>query len=232
LFRAVSTSTRRQLEARAPGKPIVVFPAWIDTEAFDNVRREVLLQDCWDLLFAGVLAPIKGIEVLLEAFARVADQCPQAQVTVVGRPVSPRYLGHLRRRAKDLGLADRVTFESEIPPLQLARLMGRARGLVLPSYSEGFPRVLIEAMLCGTPVLASQVGGIPEIIRHGEDGYLVPPGDPQRLAEAIARLYADTDIEAMSRRAKASARRLLSAEPFVDGHRKLFMQAHALWAAR
>ncbi len=231
LFRAVSMSTRRQLESRAPGKPVVAFPAWIDTEVFEDAHREELLQNCRDLLFAGVLAPVKGIEVLLDAFARMADQWPQARVWVVGRPEGARYLGQLRRRARDLGLADRVIFQNEISPSELARLMGRARGLVLPSYSEGFGRVLIEAMLCGTPVIGSRVGGIPEIIHDGEDGYLVPPGDPQQLAEAIAKLYTDADIEAMGRRAKASARRLLTAEPFVDGHRKLFMQARALWAA-
>jgi glycosyltransferase involved in cell wall biosynthesis len=231
LFRAVSLSTRRQLEARAPGKPIVQFPAWIDTDAFDNARREIPLGRCWDLLFAGVLAPVKGVEVLLEAFARVAGQHPQSRVWVVGRPESARYLGHLRLRARDLGLAHCVVFENEIPPSQLAGLMGRVRGLALPSYSEGFPRVLIEAMRCGTPVLGSRVGGIPEIIHDGEDGYLVPPGDSERLAEAMTKLFSDKDIEGMGRRAKDAARHLLSPETYVDGHRQLFMQAHALWAA-
>lgn len=108
LFRTVSMSTRRQLEAIVPGKPVVVFPAWIDAEVFDQSPREILLQNCQDLLFAGVLAPVKGIEVLLDAFARVADQHPQARVTIVGRPESARYLRHLKQRAKELGGADRV----------------------------------------------------------------------------------------------------------------------------
>lgn len=231
LLRAVSMSTRRQLEATAPGRPIVVFPAWLDAEVFEAAPREALERNCQDLLFAGVLAPVKGIEVLLDAFARVVDRHPQARVTIAGRPESARYLRHLKQRAGELGLADRVVFEGEVPAPQLAHLMGRARGLVLPSYSEGLSRVLIEGMLRGTPAISSRVGGIPEIIHDGENGYLVPPGDAQRLAEAIAKLFADPDIEAMGQRARASAKRLLSTAPFIDGYRSLLVQAHALWAA-
>ena len=211
LLRAVSISTRRQLEASAPGKPIVVFPAWIDAEVFEDSRREEPLQNCWDLLFAGVFAPVKGLEVLLNAFARVVGPYPRVRLMIVGRPVSERYLRQLRQRAQDLGLADRVIFQGEVPASDLAILMGRARGLILPSYSEGYPRVLIEAMLRGTPVIASRVGGIPEIVHDGEDGYLVPPGDPQLLADAMAKLCSGDGLEAMGQRARASASRLLAA---------------------
>ena len=103
--------------------------------------------------------------------------------------------------------------------------MARARLLVLPSYSEGLPKVLIEAMLCGTPVLASAVDGIPEIVEDGVSGWLVPPGDVNALADKLLHAFREADVDRMGENAREFATRFFSTGTYVKHYGELFALA-------
>jgi glycosyltransferase involved in cell wall biosynthesis len=154
------------------------------------------------LVFAGRLGPQKAVGVLLSALADVRD------VTLVIAGDGPDR-ATLERRARGLGLEDRVRFLGGVPRGEVLRLFGAADASVLPSAWENFPHTVVEALAVGCPVIATAVGGVPEVVHDGANGLLVPPGDPEALRGAIARFFADDELR----------RRLAEAAPAaVAGH--------------
>jgi glycosyltransferase involved in cell wall biosynthesis len=134
------------------------------------------------LVFVGNLFPVKGIDVLVAALARLHADGGLARLTVIGQgPLRPA----LERQVAELGMSDRVTFLGPLPQAALADWYRAADLFVLPSHSEGVPNVLLESMACHTPYVATNVGGVPEI-HAPEVGRLVPSNDPAALADAIA----------------------------------------------
>lgn len=170
------------------------------------------------LLFVGRVSPEKGVHVLLEAFALVVKQFPRARLDVIGdigecrkdflvalsddarvtRLASfydgRRYWSHLEDRLKLPGLGGRVKFHGSMPHSQLVSHYRHADVLVNPSLSEAFGMSLIEAMATETPVVASRVGGMAEIVEDGTTGVLVEPDDAKALADAICRVLSDTGL--------------------------------------
>jgi glycosyltransferase involved in cell wall biosynthesis len=224
-LRAVSGSSREQLEQWMPGTPVVQFMTWIDFEAFGTVKREQPLSQSWNLVCAAVLVPRKGQHILIEAFAQVADEFPAAKVWLVGKAENLEYAAQLKAQAEGLGLADRVVFVGAVAQAELADYMGRARALVLDSSSEGLPRVVMEAMNGGLVPIASAVSGTPEVIEDGVTGYLIPPEDVPALVKALRTMYCDQNIDAMGARAQAFARHFFSQAAYVDGYRRLLETA-------
>jgi glycosyltransferase involved in cell wall biosynthesis len=96
--------------------------------------------------------------------------------------------------------------------------MAQARALVLPSLSEGLGRVALEAMLTGTPVVGTRVGGIPDVVCDGESGILVDAGDAAGLAAALGAVFGKVDVDSMGARGRERARRLTSPDVFVGGY--------------
>lgn len=149
-------------------------------EARTRLSRELDLQGPV-VLYVGNLLPVKGLEILIDALARLAGQGVAFTGIVIGQgPLRSRLADQVARR----GLRDRVKFLGPRPHEQLPDWYRAADLFVLPSYSEGVPVVLLEAAACGTPFVASRVGGIPEIA-HLNSGRLVPAGDAAALAAAI-----------------------------------------------
>jgi glycosyltransferase involved in cell wall biosynthesis len=136
------------------------------------------------LLFVGNFYPVKGVRYLLEAFSIVSELAPRLSLVLVGDGVERKDLEVL---ARDLGLKDRTWFVGRRPHEEIALWMNAAEMLCLPSLSEGLPNVILEAHACGIPVVASDVGGVKEVLKEGEGGYLCRSGDPNSLAQAIFR---------------------------------------------
>jgi glycosyltransferase involved in cell wall biosynthesis len=132
------------------------------------------------------ILPHKGYDDLVQALALIAERLPNTRCLVVGEAPRKRYLRHLLDLAERHAVKDRLTlvgFREDVACLLQAMDL-----VVLPSHSEGLPITILEAMAAGKPVVATAVGGIPEVVRNGETGLLVPPRDPQRMAEAAIRL--------------------------------------------
>lgn len=218
-LRAVSSSTAAQARQYAPDLPQAQFMAFSDTELFRHTARSLPVAESLDIVYAGVLIPRKGVHHLLAAFAGLEEA--GARLRLVGKAENLDYASSLRRQAAELGISARVSFEGAVTQAELARILGGARVMVLPSLSEGLGRVVVEAMLLGTPVIGSRVGGIPDMIAHGDNGLLVEPGDEAELARALRAIY-QLDVAAMSRKARDFAVEYASPQQHLDGYRQLF----------
>ncbi len=140
------------------------------------------------LLFVGRLAAVKGLPVLFEALKAVIAQRPDTYLTLIGDGPD-RAMLEVEARAMDL--SDHVTFAGYKSQSEVAEVLQQVDALVLPSFAEGVPVVLMEAMAAGLPVVATQIAGIPELVEQGESGILVPPGDEKALEAAILRVLSD-----------------------------------------
>ncbi|MGV4929746.1 D-inositol-3-phosphate glycosyltransferase [Streptomyces sp. BHT-5-2] len=161
-----------------------------------------LPQDAVVPLFAGRIQPLKAPDVLLRATAALVDEDPSLRsrlvVPVVGGPSGSglaRPEG-LQKLAARLGIADLVRFHPPVGQEQLADWYRAASVLVMPSYSESFGLVAIEAQACGTPVVAAAVGGLPVAVRDGVSGFLVAGHDPADYARALRRFLDDPSLAA------------------------------------
>ena len=152
----------------------------------DELRAELAL-DGDVLVFAGRLGPQKAVGVLLEALRRISD------VTLVIAGDGPER-PTLERRVAELGLDARVRFLGSVPRETVLRLFRASDASVLPSAWENFPHTVVEALAVGCPVIATAVGGVPEVVGDGENGLLVPPGDAAALADAIERFFGDPSL--------------------------------------
>lgn len=226
-FRAISGMTARQLQPHVRGRPFQQFMTWTDAAVFRDTPREIPITHTQDVVYAGVLIPRKGVHVLLEAFAAIAEDVPNATLWLVGKAENTEYAAQLAEQAQRLELAGRVQFVGAVPQRELAAYFGRCRVKVLPSLSEGLGRVLLEAMLCGTPCIGSRVDGIPDLVKDGITGYLVPPEDPAALSQALLKALTDPDPDAMSDRARTFARSFFSETAYVEGYERLLSQAAA-----
>ncbi|MEU6484481.1 D-inositol-3-phosphate glycosyltransferase [Streptomyces sp. NPDC046887] len=165
--------------------------------------------DAFIPVFAGRIQPLKAPDILLRAAALLLDHDPTLRgrmlVPVVGGPsgsglAKPEKLQKLAAR---LGIADVVRFHPPVDQDRLADWFRAASVLVMPSYSESFGLVAIEAQAAGTPVVAAAVGGLPVAVRHAETGFLVPGHDPAAYAEALRPFTTDPSLSARLGRAAA-----------------------------
>lgn len=164
--------------------------------ARDAIREELGIKaDVWVLGIVGQLAARKGQLELIRAIAR--SGLSNLQLLIVGAPLfahDREYARALEAETKLAGLSERVHFLGSRD--DISAIMKALDLLVVNSSAEPFGLVVLEAMSCGTPVLATKAGGVPEIIKHGEDGWLVPARDEQALTEAIVYLSTHSDVRA------------------------------------
>lgn len=233
-LRAVSASSREQLLAfsaeagltHVADLPLLTFMSWTDADAFRDVQPEKPPSQRHDIVYAGVLVPRKGVHHLLDAFARLADELPDtSHLWIIGKASTPEYAAGLREQAARAGLNARVTFVDHVSQDALAGYMARGRVFVLPTYSEGLPKVVVEAMLTGTPVIASAVDGIPELIDDGVTGWLLPAGDVEALVSALRIAFTTAHVDTMGAAARAFAVDYFSPDTYVQHYGNLFMQA-------
>ena len=233
VLRAISSSTQAQLRRWEPTKTIVQFPAWTDIDAFRMAAQASSERDGERILYAGVLTPLKGVHRLIDAFALIAGEFPRSRLLIVGRRQNQIYAEQLRQQVARLDLADRIEFMPAVAQGELALLMARSAVVVLPSLSEGLGRVLIEAMATATPVIGTNIGGIPDLIDNGVNGFLVPPDDAPAVAQRLRRIFTTPRrARAMGQAGQTFASKFFSAEIYLNGYRKIFQQARGGGEAR
>ena len=155
-----------------------------------------------NILFAGRIEPLKGIDTLLRAIGLLRERRPDLSpanltVPIIGGDPSDagiqanEEMARLQALRAELGLEALITFVGAQDQDTLNFYFSAADCLVMPSHYESFGMVALEAMACGAPVIASDVGGLTQLVRHGETGLRVPPRDPAALADAIEYLLSD-----------------------------------------
>jgi glycosyltransferase involved in cell wall biosynthesis len=149
------------------------------------------------LVCVGRLAPQKGQILLVEAFADAVAAGADARLVLCG---DGELRADIEAAARRRGVADRVRITGWISGEQVRRELLAGRALILPSFAEGLPMVILEAFALGRPVVSTWIAGIPELVRHGENGWLIPAGSREAIAEAIAEVLR-TPAEELARRA-------------------------------
>jgi D-inositol-3-phosphate glycosyltransferase len=198
-----------------PLTPITVIPGGVDLERFRPRPRAAARAELGLglgaserlILFVGRIQRLKGLEVLLRAFARLADL--DARLIVVGgQPATShesREIARLEHLATRLGIAERTSFVGAVAHDRLPLFYAAADATVMPSSYESFGLVAVESLACGTPVVATRVGGLSSIVRDGETGLLVPWRDAELFAERLRQLLEDDALrQRLARQARAS----------------------------
>ncbi|MEZ5239634.1 MAG: glycosyltransferase [Microthrixaceae bacterium] len=176
---------------------IEVVPPGVDHAFFSpgdrrGARAALGLDDRPTLLFVGRIQPLKGLTVAVRTLD--ALDAPRARLVVVGGPSGAegdREMARVRALVDALGLGDRVLFVDPQPHHALSSWYRSADVVLVPSRSESFGLVALEAAACGIPVVASDVGGLRSVVRHGETGYLAAHDDPVAKAAQVDRLLSD-----------------------------------------
>jgi D-inositol-3-phosphate glycosyltransferase len=190
---------------RASRDRICVAQPGVDPRLFaehdgSGLRRSLRLEDARVALFAGRLEPLKGTQIVLDAAARLRTRSAYADLAVVvagddsGDGANNDRAGErsrLERHATRIGLADHVRFVGAVPHERLAEYYAMADVCVVPSLTESFGLVALEAQALGTPVVAASVGGLREVVEDGVTGFLVEGHDPEDYAQAIADVLDD-----------------------------------------
>ena len=158
-----------------------------------NADRATTSDGVMRLAFVARLDHVKGLTVLLDALAAARNDGTNVELTVVGDgPARATF----ERHAAKAGVADAVTFAGYCSQSEVAEILGCSHAFVLPSFAEGVPVSLMEASASGLPVIATQVGGVSELVIDGETGFIVPPGDTEALRRRIEDLASDPDLRA------------------------------------
>lgn len=197
---AVSNALKKRArEIVAPKNPIAVIYNGCDPKkfAFDKTAR-FYLRKKWDIplesvvfIFVGNVLKTKGVFELLEAFYLLMKKISDNYLIFIGDGKESKVL---IRKAERIGINNRVVFVGRRPHEEIPHWLSMADVLVLPSYSEGLPNVIVEAMACQRAVIATRAGGVPETVIDGQSGILVEPRDSVTLMEAMEKLARDKDL--------------------------------------
>ncbi len=173
----------------------------IDLDDFANLPERRSSEPT--LLFVGGLEPRKGLDRLVQAMPLIAEHVSDVRLIVVAKSGfrGTDQVGTFASLARRLGVEDRILFRESVDQLTLLSFYSNCDVVVLPSRNEGWGLSLMEAMACGRPVVATRVGGIPELVRDGVDGILVDPDDLRQLSSAIVRLLRSPDLRKTMARA-------------------------------
>ncbi|EJG06788.1 glycosyl transferase group 1 [Methanofollis liminatans DSM 4140] len=171
-------------------KDIYVIPNGIDPAIFkeSKVKKDYTGTK---IIYVGSLLPIKGVKYLIKAMQILHPTNPDIHLTIVGDGSDRR---SLEQMVHEYALVQNISFVGKLPHKDIPQWLCNNNILVLPSNSEGMPNVLLEAMAAGLPVVATNVGGIPDIIKNKRNGYLVEPKNPQEIAEKIQYLINNSQM--------------------------------------
>lgn len=223
---AVSEFLRRETvrDFTVPEQRIEVIPNFIDTSIYrpglEPCHRATLAPDGEKVVMhISNFRAVKRVGDVVTIFARMSAEHPARLVLVGDGPERPRVL----LRAEELGVRDKVLFLGKHTSVH--ELLSCADLFLLPSASESFGLVALEAMACGAPVVASNIGGLPEVIEAGSTGYMFDVGDIQGMAEAGVRVLADDDLRAsMSEAGRVLAEERFSADRVVPLYEQYYEQ--------
>ena len=210
-IRTVANYLTIEAKKIAPGKKYFSFPTFTDLDSF------LYESDTnWDkfILSVGQLEKVKGMDILIEAFGKIDKDF---KLIIIGEG-SER--NTLENKIKSLGLNDRVELKGKLSLEQVEYIMKNCYCFVLSSLSEGLPRVLLEAQSLSKPIIASNVGGIPDLIKVGENGFLFEPGNSDDLAQKLNTLMHEPSLaQAMGRKGRILIQENFSNEIYIKNYK-------------
>jgi D-inositol-3-phosphate glycosyltransferase len=185
----------------APPDKITVIPCGVNLDLFkpvdkETARKELGLDHQKVILFVGRMDPLKGLEQLLTSLTYMDGEKPPLLIIVGGDAHSHKRVQVLKRIAKELNIQDRVTFIGSVAQNRLPLFYSAADVCAIPSHYESFGMVALESLACGTPIVATNVGGIKNVIRNNEMGRIIGDNSPQSLSSNISELICQPDGKA------------------------------------
>ena len=179
------------------------------------------------ILFVGHFGLRKGIFFVIRAMKKVREEFPDAHLVCIGG--TPAWLGQkdyrqmLQSEAQRNGVEEGVTLLDAVKNIELVEFYRHSEVFVLPTYYEAFPKVVVEAMACGMPVVATRTGGIPELVAEGQTGFLVPFGSPGTIAERLILLLEDEGLRAaMGKRGREAVESRFTWHAVAERVRKVY----------
>jgi D-inositol-3-phosphate glycosyltransferase len=170
----------------------------------EKARVELGLNHQKIMLFVGRLEPLKGLEQLLKALSQITDTETPKLLIVGGDEYSQDRVQALQKMAMELQVQDRISFIGSVEQEKLPLFYNAADICVIPSYYESFSLVALESLACGTPVIATDVGDMKNVIRHPEAGYVIKDNSPHLLASKITQLFSQTGKQPQETEARRS----------------------------
>ena len=208
---------------------ILVIPNGVSLKSFENMKATEILRGKLGLdktaeiiLFVGRLYPVKGLKYLIEAMKIISHEDSRANLVLVGGGDERRYL---QKIVREFGLTECVFFIGQIPNSKIPECTLAADIFVLPSISEGFPNVILEAMAAGLPIVTTNVRGLPEIVKDGENGFVVEPQNSAQLAEKISLILSDKELRRKISANNKRRARQYSWETVVEKLEKIYLNA-------
>lgn len=214
---AISESVKKYMTVKEKyrSENIVLLHNAVDLSMFNSTNRvgSSGMTNGFVIGSIGRLHPSKGYETLLRSIPCVKQRFPGVKLIIVG---TGREKDNLERLSAQLGVSSEVDFLGAKRPSEIPRLLKTLDLFVLASNWEGFGLAAVEAMASGLPVVATDVGGLSEIVEDGRTGFLVPPGEPRMLAEKVVHLLQNPDLRRqMGKRGRIRARALFSLEDMI-----------------
>lgn len=177
------------------------------------------------ILCVGRIHPLKNFEDVISALPTIKENIPKVELKIIGLIDSQTYLDKLRRLVEELKCEENVHFMGPIPHDKIMSYYRQAGVFVIMGKNEGIPRSLLEAMSCGCPVVAAPNSGIPDVIRDGENGFLVENDHPEKLSQVILDVLQDPKLrEMLASRGHQTVRQDFSWEKFVSQLQSVFDQ--------
>jgi glycosyltransferase involved in cell wall biosynthesis len=223
----------RLLREAYPNRRIEFIPHGVKIGTFERDQREAALEQFPSirgkrlLLAVGRLEPVKNQSFLIEQAPHIVQRYPETVIALVGPAVHPEYAAGLRKRVAELGLEKHVIFAGGLPPAtpELVGLMQQAEALLLPSLSETFGLVLLEAWCSGTPVIASRTPGARELVVHGRNGWMFDLAQPQEFHRAVTAILDNPrEARAMAQHGKEMVARRYNAEAMAGRTQTLYQE--------
>ena len=218
-IRVISSSTRKQVNSFILNKPIAEFPAWIDLEDFIKAQYK---PEKNSILFLGSISQRKNPLLLLRALNYLKKR-NTFQIKIVGPQINNKYLKSLTDYVSNNALDKSVLIEEEVSQEGVINYLSSASLLVLPSISEGLGRVILEAQAVGCPVLVSDAGGMKDLIKDGETGFVFKSEDLEDLSEKISYILdSDPLRKSVSLSAKNELKQYYGSNNFFNGYKEIF----------
>jgi len=227
---ALTENMKKELKKNYKGE-IYVIPNGIDLAGFNNLSKSEMRKKLQInkedkiILFVGRFRPEKGLEYLVKAMSIIKEKDREAKLLLAGEGPEEE---NLRNLIFEKQLTEFITFTGQIPHENVKDYMVASDIFVLPSLTEGFPNVLLEAMACGLPIVASKITGIPEIVINGENGFLVESKSPKEIAEKLLFLLNNPELRKKISRNNLKKIKCYSFESIIKKLEKVYSSVYKL----